>query len=74
MKFTIIDFQASEETLCRRIRQRQNDPSEATIEVLYQQLQTADPLSEDEIRYSITINTESDNVLEKLLASLEKAV
>ena len=65
--FVIIDFQASDETLCRRLSQRQNDPSEATIEVLRQQQKTAQELSGEEQADLITINTETDNVLGKLL-------
>lgn len=71
--FFIIDFQASEETLCRRIRQRENDPSEATVDVLHQQQQTAQPLAREELGYAITIDTESGNALEKLLASLGRS-
>ena len=41
VQFLIIDFQASDEELCRRIRQRQNDASEATIDVLQHQQQSA---------------------------------
>lgn len=74
VKFTIIDFQASEETLCVRIRNRQDDPSEATIEVLHQQMQTMQPLSEDEKNHTVTINTESDNALETLLANIESSI
>jgi aminoglycoside phosphotransferase family enzyme/predicted kinase len=70
VQFFIIDFQASEETLCRRIGQRENDPSEATVDVLHQQQQTAQPLWGGELEHVITINTESDDALEKLLASL----
>jgi predicted kinase len=70
IKFIIIDFQAAEETLCNRITLRQNDPSEATIDVLHQQMQSEQPLSDDEKKHAITINTEIDNVEEKLLKSL----
>ncbi|WP_411727277.1 AAA family ATPase [Methyloglobulus sp.] len=74
VQFFIIDFQASEKTLCRRIRQRENDPSEATVDVLHQQQQTAQPLLGDEQNHVITINTESDNALEKLLANLGPSI
>jgi uncharacterized protein len=70
VKFTIIDFKASNETLCRRIRQRQNDPSEATVDVLLQQQQTAQPLTEEEQNIAIIVDTESDNALETLLVNL----
>ncbi len=69
-KFVIIDFQLCAETLCQRIKQRHHDPSEATIEVLRQQQQTAQPLSQDEKGHAIPINTETNNVLETVLASL----
>ena len=67
VKFLILDFQASDEELSRRLRQRQNDASEATIDVLRHQLQSAQPMSTEEHKFVITINTESDNALEKLL-------
>jgi len=65
--FFIVDFQASDEELCRRIKDRQHDASEATIEVLHRQQQSAQPLSASENAYSISIDTESDNALEMLL-------
>ncbi|MFZ2312007.1 MAG: AAA family ATPase [Methylobacter sp.] len=65
--FFIVDFQASDEELCRRLRQRQNDPSEATIDVLYQQQQSAQPLLQEEQTHVITINTENENALKTLL-------
>jgi uncharacterized protein len=68
--FVIVDFQATEETLCQRITQRQNDPSEATIAVLHHQQQTAHPLSKDEHIHAISINTEREDVLKKLLDHL----
>jgi uncharacterized protein len=72
IEFTIIDFRASEAVLRQRVQQRQNDPSEATIAVLNRQLQTAQGLSEDEKGQTLTVNTESDNVLEILLAAFPK--
>lgn len=65
--FFIIDFHASDAELSRRIRQRQNDASEATVEVLQQQQRSAEPLSEQERADLIAVDTESDNALEKLL-------
>jgi len=67
VQFLIVDFQASDEELSRRIRQRQNDVSEATIDVLQHQRQSAEPMSSEEQNFVITINTESDNALEILL-------
>jgi predicted kinase len=65
--FHIIVFQASDEELTRRVRQRKNDASEATVAVLKQQQQSAQPLSEQEQSAVITINTENNNALEILL-------
>lgn len=69
--FHIIAFQASDEELSRRIQQRQDDASEATMAVLHQQQQSAQPLSEQEQSDAIMINTESDNALETLLGSFD---
>lgn len=65
--FHILDFKASEETLCQRIRQRQNDPSEATLEVLTQQQQSAQAFLAEEQNAVITLNTERDDALATLL-------
>jgi predicted kinase len=46
--FEIIDCDAPYEELCQRIQTRQQDPSEATTEVLDLQLKTCDPLTESE--------------------------
>jgi predicted kinase len=67
VQFLIVDFQASNEELSRRIRQRQNDASEATVDVLQHQLQSAQALSAEEQANVITINTQNDNALEMLL-------
>jgi len=65
--FHIIAFQASDRELCKRIKQRQNDASEATVAVLRHQQQSAQPLSEQEQSDAIAINTETDNAVETLL-------
>jgi predicted kinase len=70
VRFVILDFCASEQELTRRIQRRKNDASEATVEVLRQQLNSAEPLSKDERAYTLAIATEGDNVLDKLLAGL----
>ena len=67
VQFFIVDFQASDEELSRRIRQRQNDASEATTDVLQHQQQSAQPLSAEEQAYVITIDTERGNALDMLL-------
>ncbi len=70
--FHIVSFQASDQELCRRIQQRQNDASEATVAVLHQQLQSAQPLSEQEQSGVITVDTENNNALETLLAGFDR--
>lgn len=69
VKFFIIDFQASTAELTRRLQQRQHDASEATIEVLYHQQNTAQSLTQEELLFVVTVNTESDNALENLLSN-----
>jgi len=70
VRFIIIDFKASYEELCRRITERQNDVSEATIGVLNNQLKSEQPLSDQEQEFVISINTDSDNALDKILVAL----
>lgn len=60
-RFVIVDVQASEQILYRRIGQRQGDASEATLEVLQQQLQSAQPLATEECKQVIAVNTDSDD-------------
>jgi uncharacterized protein len=63
VKFVILDLQASIEALIQRIEQRQSvgvDASEATVAVLQQQLQQAEPLSSDEQQYVITMQSIND--------------
>lgn len=67
--FIIIDVQASYETLCERIKLRQADASEATLEVLDHQRQWAEVLTTDEQFDVISVDTETDKVLETLLAN-----
>ncbi|MDP1663771.1 MAG: AAA family ATPase [Methylobacter sp.] len=70
--FHILTFQASDQELCRRIKQRQNDASEATVAVLHHQQQSAQPLSEHEQSAVIEINTENGNALENLLNNFDR--
>ena len=68
--FTVLDFQAPEQELQRRIIARQQsgtDASEATLEVLTHQLKTAQPFSAEEIKHVVCINTCEENTLQKLL-------
>jgi aminoglycoside phosphotransferase family enzyme/predicted kinase len=70
--FHIITFHASDQELCRRIKQRQDDASEATIAVLHHQQRSAQPLSEQEQTDLITINTESNTALKTLLSNFKR--
>ncbi len=70
--FFIIDVQASDKTLGRRIGQRQHDASEATVAVLQQQRLTAEPLQGEEQDDAITVSTEKGDALETLLTRLGK--
>ena len=71
VQFLIVDFQASDAALSARIGQRQQDASEATLDVLRHQQQSAQALSAEEQRYMITVNTERDDALASLLARIE---
>ena len=70
-KFVIIDVLASYEELCERISQRQNDVSDATIEVLQQQLKVAQSLSIEEQNHVITLDTQSDSGFAQLISNLQ---
>ncbi len=70
VSFVILDFQASYEELCRRITARKNDVSEATISVLNNQLKSEQALSAQEQAFVISIDTESDNILDKIIVAL----
>ncbi|MGZ5014656.1 MAG: AAA family ATPase, partial [Methylobacter sp.] len=72
--FHIITFQASDRELCRRIRQRQDDASEATLAVLQHQQQSAQPLSTEEQTDAIAINTEDEHAQETLLENFARYV
>jgi aminoglycoside phosphotransferase family enzyme/predicted kinase len=72
-RMLILNFQASLETLRQRLllrQQRKNDPSEATLAVLEQQLHTAEGLTNDEADRIITIDSEHDDALDTLLPRL----
>ncbi|MGZ5577132.1 MAG: bifunctional aminoglycoside phosphotransferase/ATP-binding protein [Methylobacter sp.] len=69
--FRIIAFQASDQELYRRIKQRQDDASEATVAVLQHQQQSAQSLVDQEQSSVITVNTESDNALNALLDNFD---
>lgn len=72
VRFRILDFQAADHVLNQRILQRQHqDASEATIEVLHQQQQTAERLSQEERAYTITVDSCSDQAMALLLSSFD---
>jgi aminoglycoside phosphotransferase family enzyme/predicted kinase len=72
VRFKILDFQAADHVLNQRILQRQHqDASEATIEVLRRQQQTAEPLSQEEQAQAITIDSASEQAMELLLSSFD---
>jgi predicted kinase len=51
VEFQIVDCHAPYQELCRRIRDRGADPSEATLDILKMQTETHDPLTTDELPY-----------------------
>jgi len=74
--FFILDFKASKQVMSERISRReaqQNDASEATINVLHQQMQSTEPLSVDEQNHSICIDTSNENALEELLNQIVRS-
>jgi aminoglycoside phosphotransferase family enzyme/predicted kinase len=72
VRFRILDFQATDHVLNQRILQRQHqDASEATIEVLRRQQQTAEPLSQEERAQAITVDSCSEQAMSLLLSSFD---
>ncbi|MCD2451022.1 ATP-binding protein [Methylicorpusculum oleiharenae] len=73
--FLILQCEASEPVMSQRIdhRSRQHsDPSEATAEVMRLQMQTFEPLTEEELAHTLTVNTENDLSLDTILAALKR--
>ncbi|WP_260291837.1 AAA family ATPase [Sedimenticola hydrogenitrophicus] len=70
--FVILDFRLPEATLRQRIelrRKQGDDPSEATLAVLERQLATAEPLTADELKSVVVV--ESDHLpMDEILARL----
>ena len=69
----LLHFEASAETLRARIASRRaqgHDASDADLAVLDHQRQTVEPLSAEEHRYAVSINTQDDNWLNCLLDTL----
>lgn len=73
--FAVLDFQAREETLKKRIRLRAEagkDASEADLAVLEKQLASKEPLAAEERDYVVTVETEAPHAADGLLAALEQ--
>lgn len=71
--FRILDFQAPEAELRRRIdqrAQRATDPSEATLAVMERQLQEAQPLTGEEQALTLSIDTTAVGARERLMAQI----
>ncbi len=72
--FIILHFHAPEALLKKWIRTRQalaRDASEATVEIMEQQLRWADPLEADEADAIIAIDTQFDDAADKLVKQIE---
>lgn len=70
---TILDFQASEVVLTKRIESRRLqriDPSEATLEILQLQIDTAEPLTERDRARTLTVDTESKIAVDELIGAI----
>ncbi len=68
--YFILDFQASVETLTQRVKERAqqgNDISDATLDVLRNQLDNNEQLSDDEKPFAIVIDTENDIDVDKIV-------
>ncbi|MGJ0485712.1 MAG: AAA family ATPase [Methylomicrobium sp.] len=71
VQFRILDFQVADPVLKERILKRQHqDASEATIDVLYRQQQTAEPLGPAEQSHTLTIDSTNDQAMALILAQL----
>ncbi|MDH5178414.1 MAG: AAA family ATPase [Gammaproteobacteria bacterium] len=72
LPLTILEFTAAESVLARRIAQRHTDASEATIDIMRQQLQTRQALPANLQPCTITLNTEQEINIESLCRQLFK--
>ena len=71
VRFVMLNFIASEETLKQRIRNRKNDVSDADITVLENQIKNWQPIEQNEEKYSVSINTEKKLDIEQLISRLK---
>jgi len=75
--YIILDFQAPEELLRKWIIKRTqegHDASEANIPVLEHQLTTQEPLTQDELEFSLTINTGQQVKMDELVKTLNNLI
>jgi len=70
LRFVILEFTAAEETLRQRVAKRENDVSDADIDVLNNQLKHWQALEADEKEYAVTINTEKTQDINQLIQAL----
>ncbi len=68
--FAIMHCEADMDIQRQRVVHREGDASEANVEVLERQLQTEQPLAEDELEVTVAIDTTGEPRLEALLAFL----
>jgi hypothetical protein len=74
--FAIVHCTAPDDELARRIRERDrrgDDPSEAGLEVLAAQKESAEPLGDDERRLATDVDTRADDAVDSTLARLPVA-
>lgn len=72
-EFAILDFHASEATLRQRVEQRRmagSDASEADLAVLATQLRTGEPLSDEELSWTIDVDSESPTAVSMAIKRL----
>lgn len=73
--FVILDYQATPDTLRQRVNKRlisEQDASDATVDILDHQLTHNDPLSDDELRQTLHIDTEAELDFTELTRRLNK--
>lgn len=70
VKFHILQFRASDETLRARIQSRSRDASEANLDVLAQQLKSVEPLTDDELATATAIETEQPQARQQVIETL----
>lgn len=68
--FVILEFTAAAETLRQRVAKRENDVSDAGLDVLNHQLKHWHALQADEKEYALTINTEKTQDINQLIQAI----